>query len=315
MLAEQTRSGLSETYHDGAFAAVDANLELVAWSGDIDRPFYLRSSAKPFQAWVAQEAGAGLTPLEMALACSSHDGLPAHISIVESILSTAGLDQDDLRCPKSWPLSRSGRDLLVADGHRYPRRLWHDCSGKHAGWLRACAARGWDLETYLEPDHPLQVRIREVVSAAGGFDVDPVGVDGCGAPVLRTNVRAMATMYSRLGTEERFASVFDAMHAYPALVSGVGNGDALLATALNVVAKRGARGCLGSAAKAQVGMAAKSWDGSDLVAAQTVAHGIGILMPPPRTALGALQPILNPPIVGGGEQVGTLESRLELEYP
>ena len=37
------------------------------------------------------------------------------------------------------------------------------------------------------------------------------------------------------------------MHRYPALVSGTGNGDASIATALNAAVKRGAAGCIGVA--------------------------------------------------------------------
>lgn len=292
---------------------MDPGLKIVARSGDIDRPFFIRSAAKPFQAWIAQEAGAGLTPLEMALASSSHDGFPVHVAIVTSMLAEVGLNQDHLRCPESWPLSEAARDLLVADGHRSPRRIWHTCSGKHAAWLRACVASGWDLESYLAPDHPLQVRIRGAVTEAGGFDVDPAGVDGCGAPVLRTNVRAMATMYARLGTEERFGSVFSAMHNYPALVSGVGNGDTLIATSLFAAAKRGARGCSAAAVKNQFGVAAKSWDGSDLVAAQAVAQGLAMLIPSPKVVTTTLQPLLAPVVLGGGNPVGHLESHLEFE--
>jgi L-asparaginase II len=101
LLAEQLRSGLAETTHDGAVAVVDQTGALVAASGDIDRPFYIRSSAKPFQATIAQEAGANLGPLQMAMACASHRGFPVHIALVRSMLEDAGLDESDLRCPRT----------------------------------------------------------------------------------------------------------------------------------------------------------------------------------------------------------------------
>ncbi|MGH8948747.1 MAG: asparaginase, partial [Acidimicrobiia bacterium] len=47
MLAASTRSGLVETMHDGAVAVVSPDGALVAHSGDIDQPFFLRSAAKP----------------------------------------------------------------------------------------------------------------------------------------------------------------------------------------------------------------------------------------------------------------------------
>ncbi|MCZ6663170.1 MAG: asparaginase [Actinobacteria bacterium] len=65
-----------ETVHDGAVAVVRADGELIAWFGEIDRPFYLRSSAKPFQAMVAQQEGAPLRSVELALASASHERPP-----------------------------------------------------------------------------------------------------------------------------------------------------------------------------------------------------------------------------------------------
>jgi L-asparaginase II len=312
LLAVQIRSGLVETTHEGAFAAVNSALELVAHAGDIDLPFFLRSSAKPFQAFVAQELGADLGPVELALACASHDGFPAHVAIVDAMLAKAGLDESHLQCPPLWPLSLKARDLLVGRGATAPRRIWHDCSGKHAGWLRACVAAGLPTDSYLNPDHPIQVRVAALVSELGEYPVEPRGIDGCGAPVLRTTVRAMARMYASLAIEERFEEVFSAMHRYPSLVSGGGNGDAAIATALDGAAKRGARGCIGVGIRNQLGVAAKSFDGNDSVAALAAASGLHQLLNLSETVSLSLAVASSVTVFGGGEEVGALESRLEL---
>lgn len=315
MLAVEIRSGLVETIHHGAFAAFDSSMELVASSGDIDTPFFLRSSAKPFQALVAQDFGAELEPLELALACASHDGWPVHIEIVRMMLTRAGLDSGSLQCPPLWPLSAGARDLLVADGHKSPRRIWHDCSGKHAAWLRACVSSGLPTDSYLSPDHPVQVAVRSLITEAGEFAVEPVGVDGCGAPVMRTTVRAMARMYAVLACDDRFAGVYEAMHRYPALVSGVGNGDAVLATSLDAVSKRGALGCIGVGLRNQMGIAVKAWDGNDRVAALAAAHGLNAIRPQSEFVTRSLDGAAVIPILGGGQPVGSFESRLELTLP
>lgn len=311
ILAVRNRSGLIETIHHGSVAVVDMSGEVVARSGDIDSVFYLRSSAKPFQALIAQEGGAGMSRQQLAMACASHDGDPVHIALVEQMLEEVGLDETSLRCPPSFPLGARARDLVTSLDTE-PRRVWHNCSGKHAAWLRSCVANSWPTDTYLDPDHPLQERIRALVSELGGFPVDPVGVDGCGAPVLRTTVRAMATMFARMAGDERFAMVFDAMHNYPALVSGTGNGDALIATAFHAAAKRGAAGCVGVAVKEQFGVGAKSWDGVGQVAEMAAAHALGSLMPTVAAMSTALETVLNPEVLGGGEVVGGFESRLVL---
>ena len=38
-------------------------------------------------------------------------------------------------------------------------KLFHNCSGKHAGMLALCRAHGWPLEGYRLPDHPVQQRL------------------------------------------------------------------------------------------------------------------------------------------------------------
>jgi L-asparaginase II len=313
LLAEQLRSGLTETTHDGAVAVVDHAGALVAASGDIDRPFYIRSSAKPFQATIAQEAGANLGPLQMAMACASHRGFPVHIALVRSMLEDAGLDESDLRCPEDWPLGVGAQEMAMKTPGSAKRRIWHNCSGKHAAFLRACAASGWPTETYLSPEHPLQRAVIAFVSELGEFGVEPVGIDGCGAPVLRTTTRVMALMFARLATEFRMAEALTAMHRYPALVGGNGAGDTEIAIATNSAAKGGAAGCLGVAVAERLGVAVKSWDGSGIVAgvgAVSALEQLGCLTP---TAVAALEPVLRPPVLGGGSPVGHYEPRLQLE--
>ena len=200
-------------------------------------------------------------------------------------------------------------------GAREPKRIWHNCSGKHAGFLRACIARGWPTGSYLSPDHPLQQRVISFVGEVGERDVEPVGVDGCGAPVLRTTVRSMALMYARLASDSRLAEVFESMHRHPSLVGANGAGDTEIAIATNAVAKGGAAGCLGVAVADRFGVAVKSWDGIGSIAslaAVSALQQLGALTP---TAASALEPIAAPPVLGGGKRVGSLEPRLRLETP
>lgn len=314
MLAAKTRSGLVETIHDGAVAVVSADGHLIAHSGDIDRPFFIRSAGKPFQAAVSQQEGADLEPVALAMAAASHDGEPVHVALVESMLSKVGLDSSDLGCPPDWPLSIAATRRHYAQGRDTARRLWHNCSGKHAAWLRACRARGWPLESYLAPEHPLQIRIGDFVTELGEYLAAPLGIDGCGAPVHRTTTRVMAFLYARLATLPDLREVLIAMHRYPALVSGAANGDASVAIAINAAAKRGAAGCAGVAIENRLGIAVKSWDGVHAVVDSAMVAAL--------TALGELSPyatdqldsLARPPIFGGGKPVGHLESKLELQW-
>jgi L-asparaginase II len=287
---------------------------LVASSGEIDRPFFLRSSAKPFQAFVSQTLGADLAPTELAVACGSHRGEPVHVALVEAILTRRGLDASMLLCPPDWPLYRDAALRLARSGESKPRRLWHNCSGKHAAFLAACAARGWPLESYLDPSHPLQTEVVSLVSELGGYDVTPVGVDGCGAPVLRTTARAMATLFARLAAESELRPVFQVMHRYPALVGGTGAGDTAIAVSTSGIAKGGAQGCLGVALEEGLGVAVKSWDGLGQVATVGAVAALGSLGRLTATAQTHLEPFGRPPVLGGDEPVGELVPRLRLRF-
>lgn len=313
MLAEQVRSGVTETIHHGAVAVVDLDGDLVAQAGEIDQPFYFRSAAKPFQAAVSQALGAGLAPTELALACASHDGEAAHLEVVEGMLAGAGLSEADLRCPPDWPLRPAAMRRVVAGGAAGPRRIFHNCSGKHAAMLRACQGSGWPLPTYPQPDHPLQVAVLEFMVEVAGVD-RKVGVDGCGVPVFLTTTRGMASAFARLAHDQSLASIYTVMHTYPGLVSGEANPDAAIARHCPAVAKRGAMGSLGVAVAGSLGVSVKCWDGSERVAGMAAIATLDALGITPQETAAALEPFRHPVVRGGGETVGAFRSRLELRW-
>lgn len=313
LLAEQVRSGVSETLHHGAVAIVDRSGVLVASAGDIERQFFFRSAAKPFQAAIALLHGGPFPSEHLALACASHDGEPVHRALVAELLAGGGLSENNLQCPADWPLRGAAMRRAVASGQRHPRRLYHNCSGKHAAMLRAAVARDWPIDTYLDPGHPLQVEILEFMVEVAGVD-RRVGVDGCGAPVFLTNVLGMARAFARLATDQTLSPVYDAMHSYPALVSGVANADAAIARNLGAAAKRGALGTLGVAMPSFGGLAVKCWDGNDRVAGVAAIAALDQMGAVPLAASEALEPYRRPAVTGGIRPVGAIETRLELKW-
>ena len=120
-----------EATHEGAVAVVAPDGSLIASSGDLDRPFYYRSSAKPFQAAACLRLGFDPPPEHLALACASHPGEPVHLAIVGEILRRAGLDDGALQCPPDWPLSPEATDRLVAAGLRERSHLCPQRQGTH----------------------------------------------------------------------------------------------------------------------------------------------------------------------------------------
>jgi len=310
MFARAVRSGLTESYHDGAIAVFDARGGLVFQAGDIDRPFFLRSAIKPLQATVSLEAGAPLNREQTALAAASHGGQPVHRAIVASMLATAGLDESALQCPPGWPLSPSAHARLIAGGETVPRPIYHNCSGKHAAALAACAAAGWPIATYHHPDHPWQQRALGLVGEMSEQEVTPTGVDGCGFPTLRGSTRSLARAFARLAVDERFEQVRDAMMAMPALTSDEGRPEATIMQWLPAAVKGGAVACAGVALVGRFGLAAKCWDGTNeplYVAVIEVLDRLGVLEPVAREALADLA---RPPVLGGGAPVGALEPGL-----
>jgi L-asparaginase II len=302
---------VTESYHDGAVAVMDPNGELMASYGDIDLPFFARSSIKPFQATVAEECGADLPPEWLALACSSHTGAPIHIATVREMLRSRGLGEADLRTPSDWP-SGEHRDRLLRESQRWPRPVYHNCSGKHAGFLRACRASGWDTVGYLEPEHPFQQRVRSLLSDVTGQPTFGVGIDGCGAPTFTVSVRSLATAFSRLGNDRRFDRVFSSMHRFPRLVSGVGKPDAEFAIHTHGASKRGAEGSLGVAVRGFGSIAIKVLDGESRATGPVITDVLdqmGWLTPAMADSLRSATRV---PMSGGGAEVGTVESVVRL---
>jgi L-asparaginase II len=312
VLVEIVRSGLVESVHDGAVAIVDASGRVTHWYGEIDRVFYLRSASKPFQATASQELGADLVPEQMALACASHRGRPAHVAIVTGMLAEVGLSEDDLACPPDWPAARDERDRVIAAGHREPRPVWHNCSGKHAAMLRACVAKGWPTDGYTDPDHPLQQRVFATMRDVLGHDPGPVGVDGCGVPVHRGSVHSLASAYSRLGTDPRFSEAWTAMHRFPTLTQDQGTVPAMIGTWLNAAAKGGDEGSCGVSILGQAGVALKAWDGASRAVGPAIVEALRQAGYVFDAALSRLEKVRTPPVYGGGLPVGSARPVLRL---
>ncbi len=253
-LVEVRRGGRVESEHRGALAVVDATGKLLAHLGDAGLVSYLRSSAKPFQLLPLVESGGadrlGFTDAELAVMAGSHSGEPRHVAAVQSILSKIGLSEEALQCGVHPPFNAEAVKALRAAG-RKPTVLHNNCSGKHAGLLAQAIDRGLSTHDYLDPQHPIQVTIRQRLAELGDIAVDDisVGIDGCSAPCFALALKAAALAFARLagaGGDKRGAlgRVAQVMTKYPEMVSGEGRLDTDLMRAVSgrVVSKGGAEG-------------------------------------------------------------------------
>lgn len=261
-IVEVTRGGVVESVHYGAAAVVDRSGRLLAWVGDPQAMTFLRSSAKPFQAIPLVEGGGldafGLTPRQLALICASHSGTDAHKAMAESIQAKVGVSESHLLCGTHPPYDAETWNRMRAAGES-PTPNRHNCSGKHTGMLAQARHLGLPLETYIDPNHPVQGRILEAFSAMCGLTPGEVllGIDGCSVPTFAVPLAAAATGYARLadpsglpGERARAARrIVEAMTSNPDMVDGPGRFDTRLmqASGGRILSKGGAEGFRGLA--------------------------------------------------------------------
>jgi L-asparaginase II len=216
-------------------------------AGDPGRIAYLRSSAKPFQALPLVRARDDLTTEEIAIASASHLASPEQLAAVRSLLAKAPASEDELECGPE------------------PTRIEHNCSGKHAGMLALCRAKGWASEGYRLATHPVQRGCLAEVAAAAEVDAGeiPTAIDGCGVPTFALPLERMALMFARFEQLDGGAGVAAAMRAHPELIRGPMAADSLLMRELDGwTAKGGAEGLLCACGPDGLGLALKVEDGN-----------------------------------------------------
>src|SRR6187402_1086917 len=167
-LVEVTRGNLVESRHRGAVVVMDADGATVLALGDAGQPVYPRSAVKPLQALPLVESGAadryGFGDAELALACASHGGEPAHVEVASRMLARAGLDAAALECGAHWPSHQAASHALARAGGA-PSALHNNCSGKHAGFVCVACASGVDHHGYVAAGHAVQREVRAAIEA------------------------------------------------------------------------------------------------------------------------------------------------------
>ncbi len=240
-----TRGDVVEARHRVHAVAVHRD-ELLLEAGDADLQTFLRSSAKPVQALPLIRARPDLDDELVAIACASHLARPEQLAAVQRLLAAAPAEERELECgPEPTPLA-------------------HNCSGKHAGFLALCRARGWDSEGYRLAGHPCQRAMLAEIATAAGVDpaTVPTGVDGCGVVTFALTLRRAASMFGRLPSLDGGDAIVRAMRAHPEMLRGPVAADALLIRALDGwVAKGGAEGLLCACSAEGIGVALKVEDG------------------------------------------------------
>ena len=300
ILVEVLRGAHVESAHRGAGIVCDAAGRAALVFGDVERPVFPRSAVKPIQALPLVESGAAadFTPAELALACASHSGEPAHVETAAAILTRAGLDAFALACGAHWPESAAAARGLAARGFSAPGPLHNNCSGKHAGFLCLACAEGLAVEGYETPAHDVQRRVKAALEDVCGVRLGEPEIDGCSIPAYAMPLKALARGFARLASGQGLAPeraqaarrVFDAMTAAPFFVAGTDRFDTRAMTLLGgrVIVKTGAEGVYCAALPdLGLGIALKIDDGATRAAQVAVAALIArwIETPPEYGAL------------------------------
>lgn len=303
VLAEVVRSGFVESRHRGSLVilAADGSVELAL--GEVAAPVFPRSSNKPMQAAAVLRAGLDLAGERLALAAASHSGEAFHRDLVLKMLTEHRLTPDRLQCPPDLPLDPDERETYLASGAAHDR-VTMNCSGKHTAMLAACALNDWPLDSYLDPDHPLQRIVHTVVEEATGEKIAAVGVDGCGAPLMAVTLTGLARAFRSFvlaepGTAER--RVADAMRAHPEYVAGSRRPDTwLMREVPGTLSKMGAEAVQAVALPDGRALAFKVEDGGTRALGPVLARALELA----GIEGEVVGRIGRAPLLGGGREVG-----------
>ena len=221
VLAKVTRGDLVESLHLGHLIVLNPDGSTYLSKGSPELSIYPRSAIKSLQAAAMLKAGLKVEENELAIICASHSGSQSHIDLVTKMLTSRGITTSQLKNAVDKPL---GEKEKITWGEKPASQLAQNCSGKHAGMLISCQQNGWDMNTYLDLNHPLQVAIKTEIEDISGEKVSATSVDGCGAPLFAISLIGLAKAISNLvkSKEDLYQQTVSACTKYPELVAGNG---------------------------------------------------------------------------------------------
>jgi L-asparaginase II len=204
------RSSVLEVTFSGIIAVVNGQGKVLLQAGDINKFFWTRSVLKPLQLLshldLLKKAYPKLTPEHFALMSSSHSGEERHLKLLAQIMEIGGISPSDLKCPASMSLDPDRAALLRHD-HVEENSSFHNCSGKHSGYLLAVKAGQAEnqairqaMDNYLDPDGAHFESLLELLSLISGREKGAFmpTIDGCRLPNYALSSREIAQTYCAL---------------------------------------------------------------------------------------------------------------------
>ncbi|MEO7131233.1 MAG: asparaginase [Dermatophilaceae bacterium] len=305
VIAHVVRSGFVECVHHGTAVVTNPDGSIDFQIGDATGPIFPRSSSKPLQALAMVRSGLATEGPQLALGCSSHSGEDFHIATARQILADAGLTEADLQNTPDYPYDEQSRIAWIAAG--LPKQsISQNCSGKHASMLATCLVNGWDLSTYREPEHPLQLAVAETVRDLTSSEISAIAIDGCGAPIHAVPLVGLARAFGRLAaaSDGPEAKIAGAIRSHPEYLGGTRRDvTALIRGVDGLVAKDGAEAVYAVGLADGRGVAVKVADGGARARTVLLAAVLRRLGVTGEAALAALE---DQPVLGHGQPVGSV---------
>ena len=212
------RGASLENAHRAHIVVVDHDGTPLLGFGHTQRMTLARSAAKPAQALAVLETGAmerfGFDDADLALMCASHNSEERHITRASTMLAKLGCLEADLRCGGHAPLSAQVQQDWIRRGFT-PTSLCSNCSGKHVGMLGAALALGTAIEDYHQEQHPVQLRVKQVMAQAVGLSPSEVewAIDGCNLPTPAFPLDRLAYLYASLADAADRIGQADLLHS------------------------------------------------------------------------------------------------------
>ena len=287
LVVEVTRGDMIESCHRVHAVVSDRRGRVIVRWGDWNRTIFPRSAVKAIQALPFVESGAadafGLGDAEIALACASHRGRPAHVQRVAAWLTRIGCTVADLACGAHAPKDQAAAKGLTARGAA-PSVLHNNCSGKHTALLTTARHLGEPLAGYVAVTSPVQQRLLGTLETVTGQDLGgaPFASDGCSIPTYGVPLGGLAVGMATLADpvdlpDRRAEAILRIRQAWanaPEMIAAEGHLDTEIArhSGGRVLTKTGAEGVYGAILpEFGLGVALKVEDGTPRAARIAVA--------------------------------------------
>lgn len=305
-LVREYRGNTLDLTHFGYLVIVDENSKVLYSVGDPDDIVFYRSASKPIQALPVIARGLdrryGITEEESTIFAGSHAGEPYHIAALESILNKAGFSEDMLVMKPAVPSYGPANEERIRQGLA-PRKLYHNCAGKHCALMLLQRELGGVVTDYWRMGAVAQLEVQRYIETLSETENIRLGVDGCGVPVFAVPLRCIAAAFKNLALPEhirddtmREAAVrfIPRIHQYPHMMRGTGYICTEINRDGNLLGKGGANSVYGFALKRErLGVAFKFTDGTEHlwpIIILEVLRGLGALSEQSRRFFEGLHP-------------------------